>query len=75
MVSCVAMYAANFTQIFFQKHFLIVLDGSVVDSMVYEPPPVFLVDRTGAATWIITVGSGTSSGKLSNQTRSRAPEQ
>ena len=75
MVSCVAMYTVNFTQIFFQKHFLIVLDGSVVDSMVYEPPPVFLVDGAGAATWIITVGSGTSSGNLSNQTRSRAPEQ
>ena len=69
------MYAANFTQISFEKHFLIVLDRSVGDSMVYKPPPVFLVDRTGAATWIITVGSGTSSGNLSNQTRSRAPEQ
>ena len=75
MVSCVAMYAANFTQIFFQKHFFKVLYSSVGDSMVYEPPPVFLVDRAGAATWIITVGSGTSSGNLSNQTRSRAPEQ
>ena len=69
------MYAANFTQIFFQKHFLKVLYSSVGDSMVYEPPPVFLVDRAGAATWIITVGSGTSSGNLSNQTRTRAPEQ
>ena len=46
---------------FIQKHFLILLDRSVGDSMVYEPPPVFLVDRAGAATWIITGGSGTSS--------------
>ena len=57
---------------FIQKHFLILLVG---DSMVYEPPPVVLVDRAGAATWIIRVGSGTSSGNLSDQTRSWAPEQ